>query len=112
MRYILDKEDAVAVSRDGILIDSRKRMMFFALSDVLSAGFVRRIQADKAVVPAFCLTAKDALLERTYDVLIPESHKDYVNFMAAFQAHLPDFPLLAPREELPSACDQNGHHHA
>lgn len=115
MRYVLDAEDAIRIlgeTEKQIELDSGKRMLFFALSDVESAGIVRSAQVDKQTMSAFCFTAADVLLGRSYEVLIPENHKDYVNFKEALRKLLPKQKLLPPREALPPLCDGNGHHHA
>lgn len=110
MRYITDPEDKLEISPNGILIDSGKRMIFFELDAVKSAGFIKNLKADKASFPAFCFTAEDALLGREYDVLIPENDENYVNFIEKFRQFLPNLEFLPPREDLPPQCDQHGHH--
>ena len=102
LRYIMDPEDELRLADGVILVFSGARMMTFEVGSVREADTVRKMPVDK--------TVQDALLERTYELFVPEQHRDFASFSAALTAARPDLNAAQEGKFTPPACDQNGHH--
>lgn len=110
LRYIMDPEDELRLADGVILIFSGARMMTFDISDVREADTVRKMPVDKTVQGALRLVAEDSLLGRTYELFVPERHRDFASFSAALTAARPDLNAAQEGKFTPPACDGNGHH--
>ena len=110
LRYILDPEDELRLSDGVILVFSGARMMTFEVSQVREADTVRKMPVDRTVQDALRLVAADSLLGRTYELFVPERHRDFAAFSAALTAARPDLNAARAGKFTPPACDGNGHH--
>ena len=105
LRYIMDPEDELRLADGVILVFSGARMMTFEVADM-----VRKMPVDKTVQDALRLVAEDSLLGRTYELFVPERHRDFASFSAALTAARPDLNAAQEGKFTPPACDGNGHH--
>ena len=110
LRYIIDPEDELRLADGVILIFSGARMMTFEVSQVRAADTVRKMPVDRTVQDALRLVAEDSLLGRTYELFVPEHHRDFSAFSAALTAARPDLNTAQEVKFTPPACDGNGHH--
>ena len=110
LRYIIDPEDELRLADGVILVFSGARMMTFDVSNVREADTVRKMPVDRTVQDALRLVAEDSLLGRTYELFVPEQHRDFASFFAALTTARPDLNAAREGKFTPPACDGNGHH--
>ena len=60
--------------------------------------------------PLALTNLEDSLLGRTYELFVPERHRDFASFSAALTAARPDLNAAQEGKFTPPACDGNGHH--
>lgn len=114
LRYIVDLEDSVTVhpGAERVLeLFSGARMMAFSLDAIREAATVRAVPVDRTQQTALRLVAEDALLGRTYELFLPQSHRDFATCATALAAARPDLELTREMAFTPPACDGSGHHH-